>query len=470
MDEVYSVPLRSNITPIKPLNDSLTLCKCYVMAIGKNDNFTDIPKDACDAATPTLYNIPVVGHLYKNEDGDYVMGGHDIALKRDGKGKYTVENLTVPYGVVPQQDNVHYEDIIDPDGVKRTYQVADVILWTGRYPELLDASYNDKVFFSQSMEIKPTKKTKEGKYTRFDEYQYRALCLLGKSDDEDKTVEPCFPSASVEAYEFEKSDVFEKLVNEFMYELRKYNSAADAEKGGNETMEMQPDKVVEPTPGGVETEEVIPPASEETPTEVVKFSVERTYEEKRIGLSEAVKAMSVWTEDLYADYWMIDFDSQYVYVSYHECGKDVPENHETLRFSYTEVDGGFSIMPDPVLVRQCWLTKEDEEKLAADKQELELLIEFKNRKLDEEKRAAYSEVLSEFSDLAELDEYKLIMKSAMEFESKDELEEKLYALRGKFSKRPAKKSLSEIHIPVGNQNDKPKSDGQLFMEKYLAHK
>lgn len=472
MNEVYSVPIRGNITPVKPLNDSLTLCKCYVMALGKNDNFSDITKEACDAALPTLYNIPVIGHLYKNEDGDYVMGGHDVELRRNEDGKYMFESLTVPYGVVPQQDNVHYEEVLDSDGAKRTYQVADIILWTGQYPELLNAAYSDKILFNQSMEIDPKKSVKEGKYTRFDEYQYRALCLLGKSDDDDKNVEPCFPSASVESYGFEKSDVYEKLVSEFMSELRKYNSAADAEKGGNETMEMQPDNVVEPTPADVPVEENTPPVEDKTEAEVAKFSVELTYEQKRAELFNAVKALSVWTEDMYADYWLIDFDSQYAYIDYHAAGKDIEEVRETLRAPYAEVDGVLTIadMSEAVNVRQHWLTKEDEDKLAADQAELELLIEFKKQKLEEEKRAEYSAVLSEFSDLSELDEYKVIAKEAMEFESKDVLEEKLYALRGKFAKRPAKKTLDSIRIPVGTEDKTPKSEGQLFMEKYLAQK
>ena len=471
MEQTYHIPFKSKVTPIKPLNDSLTLCKCYVMALGANANNTEITEEACTAALPTLYNIPIVGHLKKDEDGNYFMGGHDVAIEKNDEGKYEFKKLTVPYGVVPQQDGVHFEKVVDDDGVERTYLCADIILWTGQYPELMNAVYKEDLYFNQSMEIKPKKTEKIGKVYKFLDYQYSALCLLGKSDDAKKNVIPCFPSAYVKPYEFEKSDEWKNLTQEFMFELQKYYSAADAEKGGNETMEMQPNEAVEPTPVVVAAEEVTPPAEVKTESEVVKFSIELTYEQKREKLFDAVKALSVWTEDLYADYWMIDFDSQYVYIQCHTGSANEAERKEVLRAAYVEGDDGMSVdMETAVPVKMCWLTKEDEDKLAADKQELEMLVEFKKQKLDEEKRTAYSNVLAEFSDLSELDEYKLITKNVMEFESKETLEEKLYALRGKFAKRPAKKSLDSIRIPVGTEEKTPKSEGQLFMEKYLARK
>ena len=75
-----SVKFNAKITPVKPLNDEMTLCKCYVMAVGKNRNYSCISKEAVEDALPTIYNIPVVGHMYVGEDGEYHMGGHDLKL------------------------------------------------------------------------------------------------------------------------------------------------------------------------------------------------------------------------------------------------------------------------------------------------------------------------------------------------------------------------------------------------------
>ena len=83
MTKRSAVRFNAKITPVKPLNDEFTLCKCYVMALNKNRNLSYIGRDASDEALPTLYNIPVVGHLYIDEKGNTHMGGHDYVIADD---------------------------------------------------------------------------------------------------------------------------------------------------------------------------------------------------------------------------------------------------------------------------------------------------------------------------------------------------------------------------------------------------
>lgn len=231
MNEIIKIDFTSKIVPVKPINDQLTLCKCFVMAVGKNGNQTIISEDAVDDALPSLFNIPVVGHLYVDKDGTVRMGGHDVAIEQDDNGDYHFTSITIPYGTVPAQENAHYEEV-EENGTKQTYLVADIILWTGRYPELLDAKYNEDIFFAQSMEILPSesKKTKEGLDIK--KFQFSALCLLGKSDDKTKNVTPCFKSARVEPYVFTEGKTWTELFGEFKEQLTKSYSAVDVVKGG----------------------------------------------------------------------------------------------------------------------------------------------------------------------------------------------------------------------------------------------
>ena len=175
MTKRYTVEFNAKVTPVKPLNDEFTLCKCYVMALDKNRNLSFISQDAADAALPTLFNIPVIGHLYVDDEGKYHMGGHDMTIVQNSDGQYEFKSICVPYGVVPQQDGIHYEDIQEPNGDTHTYLVADVILWTGRFPELHEAVYNEETYFGQSMEINvhnyaPLDEDKN--YTNILEYTY----------------------------------------------------------------------------------------------------------------------------------------------------------------------------------------------------------------------------------------------------------------------------------------------------------
>ena len=243
MDKVLGIKFSSKIIPVKPVNEQFTLCKCYVMAIGKNQNKSNILKEAVDDAMPSLFNIPVVGHLYVDDKGEYRMGGHDVTLKQNENGKYEFKAITVPFGTVPAQDGIHFEEVQEANGTLATYLVADIILWTGRYPELLESVYSDEIYFSQSMEIIPKTTHKEDGYTVVEKYQYSALCLLGKSDDYTKNISPCFPSCRVEPYDFSANkEEWNKLYEEFKFELGKLDKSLEQNKkneGGKTKMDSE---------------------------------------------------------------------------------------------------------------------------------------------------------------------------------------------------------------------------------------
>lgn len=530
--KLIEITFKAKIKPVKPINDQLTLCKCYVMALGKNVNKTIISKEAVDDALPTLFNIPVVGHLYMDEDGVIRLGGHDIILEKDADGKYKFTSVTVPYGTVPQQDNVHYEEVEEADGTKNTYLVADIILWTGRYPELLDARYDEDIYFAQSMEILPsdTKKTPEG--LEVNKFQFSALCLLGKSDDATKNVVPCFKSARVEPYKFSDEGNWLELFTEFKEQLAKSYSAVDVVKGGKKALNTETIKKIllefglaedtvlsfevaeemtedelrekikelysqdnqadtsaeggEPEDNDVATGEdagANEPAQEpETFTEngenstgepatnePLKFSVELTYEEKRDALYKALGAYEMHDEKSYIWYCLVDFDDTYVYSCFHFAGVDIAEERGMIRIPYTFADDKAVLdMARNEKVRQVWLTKADEDKLTADKAQLAELVQYKADRLEEDKRQSYAAVISEFSDLGEIDEYKAVVKDAMTFESVEALTEKLYAIRGKNAGNIEKKSLDKVRIPVGFEAKSKQSEYDEFMSKYLA--
>lgn len=546
-DKLITVAFSGKIVPVKPINEQFTLCKCFVMALGKNGNKTSISKDAVDDALPSLFNVPVVGHLYEDEDGNVRLGGHDMVLEKDEDGKYKFRVVTVPYGTVPQQENVHYEEVEEKDGTKNTYLVADIILWTGRYPQLLDAIYSEDIFFAQSMEILPKETERKDGYLHVKKFQYSALCLLNKSDDSSKDVKPCFKSARVEPYKFSETENWMKLFGEFKEQLAKSYSAVSAGKGGKETLNTETIKAIllefgladdtqlpfevtdgmtedefrgkvkefaesngtgntddgsnpdgdpaEPTgepsgepagePAGEPNGEPAngddgsqsytdnggEPGTDPVATEPLKFSVELTYEEKRKALYEALKKYEIWDEKFYSYYSLIDFDNSYVYSIYHFSGKEVKDEIGTIRIPYSFADEKVVLdMSSQEKVRQVWLTKEDEEKLEADKVQLAELAQYKADRIQDDKQKSYSAVIAEFADLGEIDEYKTVVKDAMQFESVEALTEKLFAIRGKNMKKPVKKPIDSIRIPVGFSEKSPDSERDEFMRKYLPSK
>ena len=491
MTKRYTVEFNAKVTPVKPLNDEFTLCKCYVMALDKNRNLSFVGQDAADAALPTLFNIPVIGHLYVDDEGKYHMGGHDMTIVQNSDGQYEFKSVCVPYGVVPQQDGIHYEDIKEPNGDTHTYLVADVILWTGRFPELYEAVYNDKTYFGQSMEINvhshaPLDEDKN--YTNILEYTYSALCLLGKSDNPEFHTEPCFPMARVDVCEFSVND---KKFVELMAQLK--NELAfcfgDNEKKGGESMnenatvvteQVEVTEVFEDTTGDESTSEPAtdvvetpvhdeqpvdenhtdePENFEDTHTDAVEqpITFSSTYREKREAIDNALPHIHETDDDgVVRDvyFWICDFDDTHVFVEKCEYKRESGYTEVKGRYAYTFNDeskiavlsGDFEEM----FVK--WLTKDEVDKLEEQRALYEELVQYKASREKADREAEYDAAIAEFTYLEDNEEYQVVYSNRYSYESVEALKDACYIVKGKYSiVAPQKKTIpTEPVIPVGN--------------------
>lgn len=522
MENRMTIGFDAKINPIKPLNNEMTLCRCYIMATGKNRNLSNISKGVVNNALPTLFNIPVVGHMYTDSEGQYHMGGHDMALVKDDKGNYVFKMLTVPYGVVPIQNNIHYEDVVDKAGNTTTYLVGDVILWTGRYPELKDAIYSEETYFGQSMEIQvisvaPLGKTEEDKkYMNIKEFTFSALCLLGKSDNEEENREPCFPEAKVEPYQFTLSDECIALMAEFKKELALCYEANTSEEGGEKRMtneirdlvlseaglvlddldfevtnEMTEDEfrckvdeikkkksTCQTHSADTNTEEnnedgssVATSYADETTTPNQSENFSLTYREKFDEIFEQIKGLAVKGEDgcSVIEYWLQDFDDKYAYVSVEDY-RDNGYKRSYGRISYvTSEDGHAAIVGTEIETMVCkWLTIDECGKIEEQRDEYCLLRDYKAQRLEDDRKKAYELVLSEFADLSANEEYQDLITKAMDFESSKALRKECFAIRGKLFVIPTKPISTEVTIPVEAKKNEDIPYGGFFT-RYLPN-
>ena len=508
MTKRYTVEFNAKVTPVKPLNDEFTLCKCYVMALDKNRNLSFIGQDAADAALPTLFNIPVIGHLYVDDEGKYHMGGHDMTIVQNSDGQYEFKSICVPYGVVPQQDGIHYEDIQEPNGDTHTYLVADVILWTGRFPELHEAVYNEETYFGQSMEINvhnyaPLDEDKN--YTNILEYTYSALCLLGKSDNPDFHTEPCFPMARVDVHEFSIED--EKFV-ELMAQLK--NELAfcfgDTEKKGGESMnenatvvteQVETTEIFEEAADNAQTTETTAVPAEETPVaedpstdeaptadasenfeETHTDAVEQlttfssTYREKRAAIDNALPHIHETDDDGVVHdvyFWICDFDDTHVFVEKCEYKRESGYTEVKGRYAYTfnDADKTATVSGDFEEMFVKWLTKDELDKLESQRAQYEELAQYKAQREKTDFEDSIDLALGEFEDLEGNDEFNAIVDKKYTYESVEALKDACYIVRGKFS-APVKhpKASGEPTVPVGA---KPENTPNIYDEFFARY-
>ena len=479
------VDFTAKIKPVRPLNKGFTLCKCYVMALGMNRNKSNITEDAVTDALPSLFNIPVVGHIYVDEDGKYHMGGHDVKLERDPDGKFKFQVLTVPYGVVPETNNVNYEEITESNGTKKTYLTADIILWTGRYPELNETIYNENLFWGQSMEIEAAEVSRnkdDNNYIDVKRFTFSGLCLLGKSDDENYHYEPCFPEAKVEPYKFALGDdfaaKFEDMKKELSLCFNNFN------KGGKELEDEDKQESVQdsiqdaPAPEPEEPTPEVPPESEpendaesqpeqQEPPTVAVFQFAATYGGKREALGNALSTLGKVDDNAFLKYFLTDFDEKYVYVEQAYADSQNPNGKWTKgRMAYTMNADETATVDESsfqtMLVK--WLTVDEAAMLDKQRDEHAALVSYKAEHETADKKRKFDSVVEQFHDLHDDEDFKKFKGKIMSFSCEEDLKKELYALRGmKFGQN------QELRVPVGDVKQKSSKQElhEEFMETYL---
>jgi hypothetical protein len=241
-----------------------------VLYTGVNRNNSSISEQVVENALPTIHNIPIVGEFIEAKDD---FGGHGGKIEISDQGVKFIKT-TVPYGIVPESANVYWEDVTESDGTARKYlNIEGALLWTGRYEEAAKVIEEGR---PQSMEIEVT----DGEFTKDKIYEikdmvFSALCILGED------VEPCFESANITSYSFNKDD----FKNEFKEMLAELN---DSLKTFNINMQEGGKKM-----------------SEENKIAEFTLSHEQLENELRRELAKSVTADD-WGYS-YQDYYLVDF-------------------------------------------------------------------------------------------------------------------------------------------------------------------
>lgn len=443
------------------------------MAIGKNRNFTHISREAADAAMPTLSYIPVVAHILEDDDKTYV-GGHDYEIVHEGN-TIGYRSLTVPYGVVVA-DSFNYETVTEPDGTDALYLTADVVLWAGRYPEIMDTIYDEDVYWNQSMEITVNSTCaypEDHRYSDITSYSYSCLTLLGKDDDPEFNTEPCFQSARVEPIKFSLDTEFEQKFNELKYELSNIDMTF-ANLGGETTMNNEKDNVtledaeeVEVEVEVFEAESTDEEAAEEVAEEVVtealcepKSDAEEDEEENKYDATEEESEEEACTEaetvtealctpeeeseddeeepNKFAYSYMeklkalnecapesesmcctiiVDFDDEYVIYNIMDC-ESYSDVYVRYQYEFDSESLVASLVGEPTEMIMKLITKEEntiiEENRASMEEELLSLRKYKEDIEIMQTKSEIDEVFSEFEDLEAEEEYRAIKDACIE--------------------------------------------------------
>lgn len=487
-----SVPIKTRFEVQEKLNDEFTKYKCFVLGLGKNRNGSYFSQEVVEDALDSFKHIPVIGFVYKDDNGNYRIAGHEQKLAEiNGKSKWVTK--CIAYGCVPG-DDFAFEDVVEKNGQTVRYLTCSIILWTGKFPIICETAGCEDEPWAQSMEIcvnKARSLPEDNRYTEVMSFNASALCLLGKYDDAEFDVLPCFPSAGI--YPFSYDDSFEQSMNEFKLAMENCFQQNTINGGEKEAMDNENFEAVDSIEEAVEEvqEGTVEAVQEEFEGQPVEDTTEKTqeeqfeeeqnikdaentekvfsslYSEKRDAIGDAVRKMSSYDydNDKYEGFWLCDFDDEYAYVEHYVSDQN-GESNGVGRFAYSFNEGEKSayLTSNFEVMYVKWLTADQLAEIENKNREFESLKQFKNDRLAEIHKEEVENILDQFEDLNGNEEFEAFKEAAYSYEDLEALSDKCFSIRGKAVKPIAnKKSNNDYRMPIRHIDDKASSRyGNLF--------
>lgn len=412
-----SVNFDVKLVPREKINNEFTLCKCYAFGLGKNRNYSHISKENMERCKSTLSYAPVVGHLMEkyDKDGNVIgryFGGHDYIITED----WELKPLTVPYGVVVA-DSFQYEMVNEyKDNHEREYLTCDVILWTGRYPELLEAIYDETTYFNESAELnveeyRPLED--DSNYVDITDFTFSALCILGKSEDAQYHTEPCFIESKIQPKQFSVcTDEFAEAMNEMKEKLSFCLKNQSSTTVTDVTMEVDIDKN---NGGSTMAEEIRNEVVDEVTETVVEETVDETVENTVEDVAEEVveEATDEATDE--------------------PVDETVEENPEEIATEEVVEETTEETVVEESSEDYSVLYAELKEKYEALENEVISLREYKQTKESEERKCAEDALFADYEEtIGETEEFKSLKEKASEF-SLEALKKECLCIVGMYS-------------------------------------
>ena len=200
-----------------------------------NFNGSIFDKEVVDACAESIKNIPVLGYIALNPDGELDFQGHKYKLIEDENGKRYVYAGSA-YGVIPESCNYRWIEKVCSDGICREFFQVDALLWT-KFDDAVTIFERDGGK-PQSMELELSSITGEEQEDgtfKFTEFKFDGCCLLSSTDEK---IQPAMiDSEAVAQY------TVSNIAQEIKEKLQEYSlfTAAGKELNGKEDDNMAKD-------------------------------------------------------------------------------------------------------------------------------------------------------------------------------------------------------------------------------------
>lgn len=449
---------------------------------GVNLNKSMFEVENIQRAGESIKNIPILANVIFDDEGNPQFGGHDMDIEEDkvNEGSYRLIYKETPIGIVPE--NCNYE-IKEFNG--KNYAFCDAYIWKGYSNYAQDIIERDKdIKLSMEISVDNYKYNAKEKAYNITDYRYQGITFLNKNYG--TGMENAL--ATTETFSKDSKEKLIQIMEDLKDTLLNY-SMNNSEKGGNAvderilnlldkykiTLEELTFDIKELSYEEIESKlkEIYGndnfDDNKNTDSEPENFikSFELSHEDVKYALYKLLSPVE--SED--NEWYFIDrvFDNYFEYLNW--------DGTKIYRQNYKKDGDNIYFEFERIELFQERLTKEEKETLdqirsnySILENEVKQLREFKQIKLDEERKEAEESLFEQFSELNGVEEFENLKQNASNYKL-NELEEKCFALLGKknakFSmNKTAKKD--KVKVEFRKTEDTTRSEFNDLFDKYLS--
>lgn len=417
-------------------NERFIKLRIKVCHDGENYNWSSLSLEAMNAAKDTLKNIPILAHVIFDDDGKPQFGGHDIHLDIDPTGEedYRIVYEEIPIGVVPETNNYSVETC---EG--KNYVFVDAYVWR-EYSNIAEYIIERDQEIKVSMEIKVNKyeTTVNSPVIDIVDYKYCAITLLGNQ------LETGMKNTKAVVVDFAKTatDKFSTLQTELSNVLehsdtQKFNKEVNAKK-------MEEKKALI-NQYGIKIEDL-------------EFDVESLGLEELKSKLEEFKCKPKDEKDKKKSEKKSEDEKKDSEDEVKEPEEDPEEDDKKCKEKHSKKSDYEKLYKE--LTEEFEGYKSEHSFLNT---EFEKLQEFKNKTL-------IDEILKNFSDLENIEEFEKLKAEAYTFDDLEALENKCYVIRGKnisYLNSKNKNTYSNkgsVNTAINKNKDSSEPYGGIFAE------
>ena len=415
---------------------------------GKNLNQSRISKETMEEALSSFRNRPILGYIWKDEDGNPQFDSHNMHQEEDGTLVYDEQ----PIGHIRENSDVHLEY----DEAEDKYRViADGFIYDDYTDAVEILKRETQCDVSVELAVLDLSYSAEERVLDINKFVFTGVTILGKDEDTGDKVNPGMEGSNITV--FKNGDV---ITVDASQTTEAVNINENQGKEGDATEDAG--STVDTTPSAVRAYSVV------VDGETHQF--ELTLGDIQFALNRLVNEMYGEADDCYYDVEVYPESQCVVMYSWWNGVEGYRQSFEA------DEDGNYSLIGEREAVKRVWITEDEQQQIEADRQskaELEAqLEEIKGQLATYQKAEATAQRQAlierdEFAVLNDTEEYQALV-SEMNNYSVSELENKLNALLLSYAKKQFSANKPEVkpvvQFAVNEKHTKKSPYGGLFKD------